>query len=1508
MRTKNRKKVLTGALLFVLTLMLTLGVFIASPMTASAATNRAGVYTISGTYDIGDGSKSGYLSDFRITIATQYFTDDSATVAQTKYNYHTYDWTYFSFYIYANDIDSHSSFKLTRNGSTYTSKSLSGDGSGYLYQGSLSDGDYVLTYVGTYWDGIFSKKTYTFTYRFTVDTTSPSVSLKAGGSTISSGSYTNKAIAFSASDSYSSTKIYYRSPSSSSYTYTTSSSKSVSATSSNNGWWYFYATDGYQSSSTYSVYLDTVAPVGKITNSSGTTISSGGYTNKPVKYTATDTGGVSYLQVKTPGSSSWSSYTSGTALSSAQGWYYFRAVDKAGNVSSTSSVYYDAGTPTGTLYGGTSTKSSGAYTNASYVKYVASDSYSGVANCYVKKPGSSSYVSYTSNTQLTAEGTYYFYCVDRSGNTSSTVSITLDRTIPAGTVYGGTTSKTSGSYTNAEYVKYTATDSLSGVNTCYVKMPGSSYYTTYASGTQLATQGTYSFYSVDRAGNQSSVVTITLDTTKPTGTLYGGTSVVTSGGSTNTSYIKFVPSDNIGVANTYVKKPGASTYTAYTSGTQLTDEGVYSFYCTDNAGNQSSTYTITLDRQIPTAQLYVDGTAIDNGSYTNGDYISFECGENCFVKVPGSDTFAAYVSGGEFYKEGKYVFYGMSEAGNSTGEYTVIIDRSIKTLTLNNVTDGVTDGDVTLTWTDGDPELYAPIVKVTVNGKNYTKGSTIHTIDTGVYEVVCVDAAGNSWTTKFNSTKINVPTATLQKEYYEINNADGEFFSFATYEGAFNFAVERENSFVRKGTWNGDTWDTGIAMDAKDSVNAINGEYFIYKKSGNPDEEVAYFTLERLNEVIAEYAKIGIESYFYWEKEPAEFAEGENLFAYSDTKTILANKIDLGENIGTLLNGETFVGSVIELEGRHTLTVFDEWNNTCEYTVIVVRNAPTLQYAIGEGATNTVTFDRTYRFKDEVSVSILDELDEFAMFRIYNENDELIAILSAGESYLITESGSYTVIAVNHAGDSEVFEIIVSRNAPSVSVVEDETNKKLNITVTPSEDKESTLQTLEIQKSVDGGETWEVVIEDDYGKPVELNNLSYSFRTTAIYKVIVTDKFRTGIDAITAQLDYVQDTPLGTLSGVEDGGYTNGTVKFEWYDEAVVTLEKDGETISYYSGQVLTENGKYTLTFENFDGYEKTFTFVIDTVKPEVELEGVGHGKSISGDVKVVFSEDNLTGEIFRNGVSIGDYASGTAVAESGSYKIVVTDLANNTTTVEFLIDKFVDYAINVNDEGLSNSVTVEAKEDVTVVFTKNGEVADYVLGQAITTPGTYTISLTDNLGNKSEVTFTIVEPLVKKFEFNFDETPGFEKALVNGEEKRLNYGTLELFDDGVYEVGVVANGKTYNFTVTVDNTAPVATLEGVENGGTTKENVIISAINENAKMKVYFDGQEIDYKLGDELSEIGTYKVVLEDDCGNVSEYNFEILYSMNGGAIALIIIGILAVAGVVVFIILKKRRVYKK
>ena len=111
----------------------------------------------------------------------------------------------------------------------------------------------------------------------------------------------------------------------------------------------------------YYVYYDNVVPTGTIKGTSGT-LSSGSYTNKAFSYSATDSGsGINYLQYKKPGSSTWTSYTSGTTIpaTSTNAWYYFRAYDNAGNVSAESSVCLDTAVPTGTVYKETTSEQRG---------------------------------------------------------------------------------------------------------------------------------------------------------------------------------------------------------------------------------------------------------------------------------------------------------------------------------------------------------------------------------------------------------------------------------------------------------------------------------------------------------------------------------------------------------------------------------------------------------------------------------------------------------------------------------------------------------------------------------------------------------------------------------------------------------------------------------------------------------------------------------------------------------------------------------------------------------------------------------------------------------------------------------------------------------------------------------------------------------------------------------------------------------------------------------------------
>ena len=526
------------------------------------------------------------------------------------------------------------------------------------------------------------------------------------------------------------------------------------------------------------------------------------------------------------------------------------------------------------------------------------------------------------------------------------------------------------------------------------------------------------------------------------------------------------------------------------------------------------------------------------------------------------------------------------------------------------------------------------------------------------------------------------------------------------------------------------------------------------------------------------------------------------------------------------------------------------------------------------------------------------------MFSVYDGAGELLGNFSLADACVLDESGTYTVVAVNHFGQSETFELTISRSAPVVTMEKDADAKRLEISITESADDVSHLNSLEIYKKT--GEGWELLAKDDYGTPIVLGTYIYHFRTSGKYRVLLTDEFRTGFDAIEEILDYVQPTPVGTLIGVADGGITNGAVSFEWEDEATVTLTLDGASLEYTSGTELSADGFYRLVFENYDGYSIEYTFTIDTLVPEVQVVGVENGMTVSGDVTVDFTEeDGVTRELYKDGVCLGEIEKGTLLTESGVYTVVVTDLAGNKSEVNFTIDKFVDYEIDINDKGLANSVTVKEREYLEVVLTKDGEAFEYQAEVPLVECGDYVLVLTDELGNEETISFTIIKPLVKEFEHNFDDMPGFERVVMGGEEKRLNYGTLELFEDGTYEVGVVVNGKMYVFTVTVDGTAPSLEIAGVENGGSTKGSVILDHASEDATIQVYLNDEETRYALGDEIAQAGNYRVVVTDVCGNVTEYAFEIQSSLSAGIIALIVIGSLVVVGAVVVFILKKRRV---
>ena len=445
-------------------------------------------------------------------------------------------------------------------------------------------------------------------FTFTVDSNAPTIS---GAATSSTGKYTNSSTYVSASDSVSGVSaLYVKAPNSSSYSNVgTSTTISNTAT---NGLYYFYAKDkAGNTSKTYYLYLDTVKPEGTIKGMTGTTYI-GKYINQTFSYTATDSGsGISYLQYKKPGSSSWATYTDGYTIPSTftNGTYQFRAVDKAGNISATTSVTLDTTQPTMTIYSGTTSVSSGYKSTAQYIKATASDSGSGVKTIYVKMPNATSYTEYTSGMQLTADGAYSFYSVDNAGNTSQTYTISKDCTKPTLTSSVGGFGKTL-----KDGFTVTASDNFSGV-TLYYKTPNASSFVASTVSSvvfpKTAVNGTYTFYAVDGFGNKSDSYYMYMSIDAPEATI-----------------IKSDNSHKVCVIWTATGCSATLNGKSYTSGTWIEQEGEYTFIITNDA-NRSSTYKFTVDHYYArysiiaptcTQKGYTIYKCTGCGDSYNGDY------------------------------------------------------------------------------------------------------------------------------------------------------------------------------------------------------------------------------------------------------------------------------------------------------------------------------------------------------------------------------------------------------------------------------------------------------------------------------------------------------------------------------------------------------------------------------------------------------------------------------------------------------------------------------------------------------------------------------------------------------------------------------------------------------------------------------------------------------------------------------------------------------------------------
>ena len=161
------------------------------------------------------------------------------------------------------------------------------------------------------------------------------------------------------------------------------------------------------------------------------------------------------------------------------------------------------------IISGASTSVTGKYTNQSFT-VTASDTGSGVDKLFWMTPSSGSYMSTSSVSKTISasseNGLYRFYATDKYGNSSSIYYVYLDTVSPSGTFILSNGNVLASGGTTKEGFSFNSADNGSGIVRIEYKMPDSSTWETYTTGTVFTPadkQGMYFFRVTDRSGNAS---------------------------------------------------------------------------------------------------------------------------------------------------------------------------------------------------------------------------------------------------------------------------------------------------------------------------------------------------------------------------------------------------------------------------------------------------------------------------------------------------------------------------------------------------------------------------------------------------------------------------------------------------------------------------------------------------------------------------------------------------------------------------------------------------------------------------------------------------------------------------------------------------------------------------------------------------------------------------------------------------------------------------------------------
>lgn len=359
------------------------------------------------------------------------------------------------------------------------------------------------------------------------------------------------------------------------------------------------------------------------------------------------------------------------------------------------------------------------------------------------------------NCVLPKTGTYEFYAVDAAENASNVYTVTYETVRPEGIVNftDGTTTTSSKSTTMG--FSYSAQDSGSGIQNIYYKAPNMANYETYNGSIIPSTsaEGSYRFYAIDRAGNMSDEIEITLDFTKPyiVLELEKGEYIEESNQRGKATHLIIYAIDEVSnIKELYMLIDGevvASGKNSFYMEIDLSNDysTTIEFYCVDGANNRSDSFYFINDLLPPKIIADVDLNTIVNSGFTisaedQSDYAIWYRLPNETEYICGTDILIVEESD----LDGIYYFYAEDVLGNKSVVYSI---SKMTTIEANLTT--TEDGTIIITFNGS-------IFTASLNNEPISSGTEVN--EEGTYFLVVKNASNMQETYTFSVDHFYTPT------------------------------------------------------------------------------------------------------------------------------------------------------------------------------------------------------------------------------------------------------------------------------------------------------------------------------------------------------------------------------------------------------------------------------------------------------------------------------------------------------------------------------------------------------------------------------------------------------------------------------------------------------------------------------------------------------------------------------------------------------------------------------